>query len=193
MAVKSRDKEPTQDAPYLNRIVATGLESVGNLLANPKNWRVHPFSQQEALAGVLAQVGWVQTIIVNQQTGNMIDGHLRAILADRVGMDQVPVTYVDLSEEEEAIILATFDPLGALAGRDDDKLKELLAECKAGDSRVGKLLNDLAGRSAREYGEETEEVPGLYGVIVECEDEKGQLVLLERLTQEGWKCRALVS
>lgn len=190
MAVKDEEKV---DAPYRNRIVDQGLERVDNLLANPKNWRVHPFSQQEALAGVLAQVGWVQTIIVNQRTGCMIDGHLRAILADRAGMTDVPVTYVDLSEEEEAIILATFDPLGALAGRDDEKLKELLAECKATDSRVGKLLDGLAGRSAREYAEETESPADLYGVIVECASEFDQVALLDRLTGEGFKCRALVS
>jgi len=38
----------------------------------------------------------------------------------------VPVVYVDLSEDEERLILATLDPLGALALGDKAKLGELL-------------------------------------------------------------------
>jgi hypothetical protein len=51
------------------------------LLANPRNWRIHPKAQQEALAAVLDQVGWVQDIIVNQRTGHVVDGHARIALA----------------------------------------------------------------------------------------------------------------
>src|SRR5690606_4570024 len=54
---------------WQNRIVGSGEEAPDQLLANPANWRIHPQAQQDALAGVLSEVGWVQQVIVNQRTG----------------------------------------------------------------------------------------------------------------------------
>ena len=42
------------------RIVDVGMEDAEQLLANPKNWRVHPKAQQTALEGALNEIGWVQ-------------------------------------------------------------------------------------------------------------------------------------
>lgn len=112
---------------WRNRIVGTGEEDAEQLLANPRNWRIHPREQQKALEGVLKQVGWVQNVIVNQRTGYVLDGHARVAMAISRG-ERVPVVYVDISEEEEALILATLDPLSAMAGTDKDLLAGLVAE-----------------------------------------------------------------
>ncbi len=50
---------------------------------------------------------------VNRVTGNMLDGHLRTELALERGESYLDVTYVELSPEEERLVLATLDPLGA--------------------------------------------------------------------------------
>ena len=50
-------------------------------MVNPLNWREHPAAQVRALGSVLDKVGWVQDVVVNRTTGNMVDGHLRARLA----------------------------------------------------------------------------------------------------------------
>jgi hypothetical protein len=113
---------------WQSRIVGHGEEAPDQLLANPKNWRIHPKSQQSAMEAVLDKVGWVQDVIVNRQTGNMIDGHMRVSLADRRNEKTVPVVYVDLSPEEEDLVLATLDPLGDLAATDRAQLSELLGE-----------------------------------------------------------------
>ena len=113
---------------WANRIVGHGEEAPEGLLANPANWRLHPKAQQDALAGVLSEVGWVQDIIVNRRSGHVVDGHLRVSLALREAADSVPVVYVDLDPAEEALILATLDPLAAMATTDDAKLAELLAD-----------------------------------------------------------------
>ena len=60
---------------YQNRIVGNGEEPLDQIMFNPRNWRIHPLHQQDALKGVLEEVGWVQQVIVNKQTGNLIDGH----------------------------------------------------------------------------------------------------------------------
>ena len=128
-----------------NRIVGTGEESPDQLLANPRNFRVHPKHQQDALEGVLNEVGWVDDVIVNQRTGFVIDGHLRVSLAQRRG-EMVPVKYVDLDEHEEALILATFDPISALAATDAAQLDALLREVSTSDAAVMQMLSDLASK-----------------------------------------------
>ena len=127
-----------------NRIVGHGDVSPENLLANPRNWRRHPKHQVEALESLLQRVGWVQQVIVNFQTGLMIDGHLRVELAKRRKEAAIPVVYVDLEEDEEALILATFDPISALAETDRDQLEELLKGLEVQDPALQAMLGDLA-------------------------------------------------
>ena len=113
---------------YTNRIVGHGEEAPDQLLANPYNFRIHGKAQQMALHSVLSDVGVVQSVIVNRVSGHIIDGHLRVALALRNDQPMVPVTYVELSESEEKTILATFDPISAMASIDEEKLEELLQE-----------------------------------------------------------------
>jgi len=56
---------------YENRIKRSGTIKVDEVLFNPDNWRVHPYYQQEALRGVLEQIGWVQQVVVNETTGHL--------------------------------------------------------------------------------------------------------------------------
>jgi DNA modification methylase len=134
----------TQLPRWRNRIVGHGEEDPEQLLANPRNWRIHPKAQQDALAGVLAEVGWVQDVIVNKRTGFVVDGHARVALAISAG-ERVPVVYVDLSEKEEALILATLDPLSAMAATDEDLLAGLIGELEVSDGAVKALLAELGG------------------------------------------------
>jgi len=70
-----------QTAAWRNRITGSGEEAPDQLLANPANWRIHPKAQQEALAGALDQVGWVQQVLVNRRSGFVADGHAKVALA----------------------------------------------------------------------------------------------------------------
>jgi DNA modification methylase len=131
---------------WRNRITRKAEESPEALTANPRNWRTHPKFQQDALAEILDLVGWVQDIIVNERTGNIVDGHLRVELAKARGEPTVPVNYIDVSEAEERLILATFDPITYLANRDAATLKELLKTIEAqGKVTLDMLLERLAG------------------------------------------------
>ena len=143
-------KRARRAQPWVNRIVGYGEEAPDQLLANPKNWRIHPKPQQDALSGVLHEVGVVQNILVNRTTGISENQPL------------IPVTYVELSEAEEAEILATLDPLAAMAATDKDQLEALLREVASGDDAVTAMLADLAAKSGliipepREYDEGVE-------------------------------------
>ncbi len=127
---------------WQSRIVGEGEESPDQLLANPRNWRIHPQSQQQALARLLDKVGWVQRIIVNQRTGHVVDGHLRVAMAISRNEPTVPVQYVDLSEDEEALVLASLDWSAGLAVPDTEMLGEILASIEM--DGVDELLADIA-------------------------------------------------
>lgn len=128
---------------WRNRIVGTSLEQPDQLIANPANWRTHPGPQRDALQGSLSEVGWVQQVMVNDRTGYVVDGHARVEEALSKG-ELVPVLHVDLSPEEEALVLATLDPIGAMATRDDARLQELLSGIAVDDAGLMALLADLA-------------------------------------------------
>lgn len=127
---------------WQSRIVGEGEERPDQLLANPRNWRIHPQSQQQALARLLDRVGWVQRVIVNQRTGHVVDGHLRVAMAISRGEPTVPVQYVDLSEDEEALVLASLDWSAGLAVPDTEMLGDILASIEM--DGVDELLADIA-------------------------------------------------
>lgn len=119
-------KAPVQPAAWKNRIIGAGEIDPTQLLANPNNAKLHPKRQQEATLAVLRQVGVVQDVIVNQNTQFVVDGHMRVLLAISDNQPTIPVKYVDLTEAEEQLILATFDPLGAWAAYDPEALARLV-------------------------------------------------------------------
>jgi len=129
---------------WLNRIVDHGEEDPTQLLAHPDNFRVHPKVQQDALRDAIQRVGLVQQVVVNRTTGHVLDGHLRVELAISESQPLVPVSYVDVSEDEEAIILATLDPIAAMAGIDKDKLAALVAGMDDEDAALARVVNGLA-------------------------------------------------
>ena len=136
----------TKPAPtWANRITGHADVAPDQLLANPDNWRKHPTFQRKALAGVLREVGLVQSVIVNQRTGRLVDGHLRVELAMEQGQATVPVVYVDLSEADERKILATIDPVAALAETDGQALAAILANVTTEDDGLQALLESLGG------------------------------------------------
>lgn len=133
---------------WRNRIVGHGEQPASQFLANPNNWRVHPQSQRDALHGALNEVGWVQQVIVNRRTGYLVDGHERVWQALQNGDAPVPYVEVDLDEAEEAYVLATLDPIGAMAMADKGKLSELLGEISTDGEAIMSLLADLAEKES---------------------------------------------
>lgn len=133
---------------YKSRIAGYGEEDPSQLLANPYNFRVHTREQSEILDAILEEVGWVQTVVVNKRTSNLVDGHLRVMLAVRNGEESVPVTYVDLSEAEERRVIALYDRITSLATIDDEKLRELMElvieETESIETRLDELLEEFA-------------------------------------------------
>jgi ParB-like chromosome segregation protein Spo0J len=129
---------------FKNRIVGIGAEDPEQLLANPGNFRAHPGRQREALIALLDEVGFVAPVIVNRTTGHLVDGHLRVELALSRDEKAIPVSYVELTQEEERLVLATYDSVGDLAFSDKDRLRELLDSVSSNEAAVQMLLSSVA-------------------------------------------------
>jgi DNA modification methylase len=131
-----------------SRIVGHGDEAPDNLTANPLNFRRHPKEQLNALKGSMKELGWIKTVIVNKRSGYVLDGHARVEEAIRQGLPSIPVTYVDLDENEEKLALAVLDPITELAYRDDETLKLLLEQANASDQDLKDFLLTLNAQEA---------------------------------------------
>jgi len=111
-----------------------------DLKDNPENWRTHPSEQTTALKDVIDQVGWAGALLYNETTGHIIDGHARK----KVSSGPVPVLIGSWTPEQERLILATLDPLAAMATADNQALGELLAGVETESDAVKSLLENLA-------------------------------------------------
>ena len=129
-----------------------GEEPPEKLLPHPANWREHPQRQRRALADVLGRVGWVDDVTVNRRTGRIINGHLRVRMAIERREPSVPVRYVDLSEDEERLVLATLDPITGLAVADTAALDELLQQVDAGEGALAELIESVAADAGLPIG-----------------------------------------
>jgi len=113
------------------------------LRPNPKNWRTHPKEQADALRGVLAEVGIADACIARELPDGslmLVDGHLRT---ETLGSEMVPVLVLDVNEEEADKILATLDPLTAMAGLDNSKLQSLLDGLEFENEAIQQMIDSL--------------------------------------------------
>lgn len=147
MTAKTTQAKAAVSTDIKNRIIGSGEVDPKEIKGHVKNWRKHPQAQRDALEGVLKEVGWVQEVIVNKRTGSLVDGHLRVSLALQRKEKTIPVKYVELSEAEEALVLATIDPISAMAETDAMTLDNLLRDVSTGDAAVQQLLADIAEKA----------------------------------------------
>ena len=130
---------------YRNRIKALEYVDAADLTAHPGNWREHPQAQAEAMRGVLAEVGIAGALLAyrsERQGGALvvIDGHLRKDAAPQ----RWPVLVLDVDDAEADYILATHDPLAAMATADAGALDALLSSVQSGEAAVQAMLAELA-------------------------------------------------
>lgn len=166
------------------------------LLPHPRNWRTHSREQQDAMRGVLAEIGYADALLARELPDGslqLVDGHLRAeVAADAL----VPVLVLDVSEAEALKLLATLDPLAAMAGADAEMLGALVGDVATENEAVRAMLKQLVADNPTIVADNDSAlddviIPETYQVVVECADESEQRTVFERMTAEGFKCRVL--
>jgi DNA modification methylase len=153
---------------WRNRIVGHEDVAPASLNLNPSNYRDHPEYQRAVMNGILDEIGWIQTVVVNKNTNNIIDGHLRVEIAIENGDETVPVTYVDLDEEEERKALITFNPVAQLARENKKKLEKTLQNLDIRNDNMVKLAELVAHKNKLEYTP-----PSRVGLLDEIGEDEG--------------------
>tara|TARA_R100000808_G_C2122807_1_gene133710 strand:+ start:317 stop:952 length:636 start_codon:yes stop_codon:yes gene_type:complete len=128
-----------------DRIKELKRVKASELIPNPKNWRTHPIAQKNALSTILDSIGYADAVLARETDDGLmlIDGHMRAELTPE---DEIPVLVLDINEQESDLLLATHDPISAMAGKDDLILKNLLSDITAQSEPLNDLLTELAGK-----------------------------------------------
>ena len=202
MGRKQTNRRAAPQAPPVirDRIKELRRVKASDLKPSPRNWRTHPAGQRAALAGVLAEIGYADALLARELPDGsleLVDGHLRA---ETTPEQHVPVLVLDVDEAEANTLLATLDPLAALATTDTAQLDSLLREVETESKGVETMLAALA-REAGLFCDQLQEadssapavLPERFEVLVKCGDESEQTGLIERLLADGFECRALIS
>lgn len=175
----------------------------GEILPHPMNWRTHPVEQLDALRSLMAEIGFTTPVLVRKlESGQFqaLDGHAR--IETLPAEHQVDCVVVDCDEKTALKILATHDPVSAMAGKDMEMLERLSSEIEFVNPAAQQLLTDLLTVDAVEGDEEepaAEEDDGdaviasQFQILINFETERQQGEWLEKLMAQGLKCRSLIS
>lgn len=130
MQIKDRTRE-------LRRVLASTLKP------NPKNWRTHPKSQSNAMAGILGEIGYADALIARELPDGslmLLDGHLRA---ETTPDSIVPVLIVDVTDSEADKILLSLDPLAAMAEVDSAAMEKLIMEATTESGALKSMWDEM--------------------------------------------------
>jgi len=129
--------------PIRNRIKELRNVLASSLTPNPKNWRTHPLAQSEAMRGILAEIGYADSLIARELpdgTLMLIDGHLRA---ETTPDEMVPVQIVDLTEAEADKLLLSLDPLAAMAESNAAAMQQLCDDAETNNAALQAMWDEM--------------------------------------------------
>ena len=159
------------------------------LRPHPRNWRTHPAAQQDALRGVLAEIGYADALLARELADGslqLIDGHLRAE-TDARGAGAGAGARRRRRGSAQA---AGHARSAGGHGRDRrELLSGLLAEVKTDNEAVRAAAADAWPTRTRWPTTSTERplsdliVPEAFQVVVECRDEDEQ----RDVCTSGWR------
>jgi len=117
----------------MSAVVARTLEveqvPIDELRPDPANPRRIADEELDSLTRSMRKYGLVQPIVARKEDSVVIGGHQRLVAARRLGMDTVPVIYIDLSEEDAHLLNLA---LNRISGDwDEQLLAQLLTDLKA--------------------------------------------------------------
>jgi len=162
-----------------------------DLFPNPRNWRTHPAAQQDALRGILAEIGYADALLARELpdgTLELIDGHLRA---ETTPDQEVPVLILDLDQDESNKLLTVLDPLAAMAEADAAKHEALIREIDTKSEGLRAMLDGITEKTNLGVGAVNQSVQAWFSLVVACSDQVDQKQICNRLIAEGYACRPL--
>ena len=125
--------------------------------ANPR--RIND-EQSESLTRSIREFGLVDSVIARQEDKTVIGGHQRLVAARKLGLNTVPVIYVDLPQKQARLLNLA---LNKISGNwDQELLVRLIADLEQmpdvdltlsgfDEDEIKKLLKNLDSREKREH------------------------------------------
>lgn len=99
----------------------------------------------EAVMDSIKRFGFAAPIIARQEDGMVIAGHTRLKAAIKLGLDRVPVRYLDLDPADSRLLALADNKLGELAEWDDEALARIVADIDGAElALAGFTEDDLA-------------------------------------------------
>ena len=89
------------------------------------------------------------------------------------------------------MILATHDPLTAMAQTDQSMLNELVDSIEIENDEAQELLDKLICANSEHDVDLSDQIEIRFGIEIDCLDENEQEQVYTRLKKEGIKCRLL--
>ena len=106
--------------------------AIGDLRPDPFNPRRISDEEMEALTRSIREFGLVDPLVVRKEDRSIIGGHQRLVAAKRLGFTEVPVVFVDLSEEQARLLNLA---LNRISGAwDEELLAQLFKELKLAEA-----------------------------------------------------------
>ncbi len=102
-----------------------------------KPWADNPRHNDAAVDTVsesIRRFGFAAPIVARRADGMVIAGHTRLKAAIALGMDSVPVRYMDIDLDGARLLALADNKIGSLAEWDNEKLSALLGVLKAQDT-----------------------------------------------------------
>jgi DNA modification methylase len=103
-------------------------------VADLKPWAKNPRKNDKAVDKVAESIrafGFGAPLLARKANGEIIAGHTRIRAAEKVGLERVPVRFLDISEEQAHLLALADNRLGEIAAWDDALLGSVLADLKA--------------------------------------------------------------
>lgn len=132
------------------------------LRPDPANPRHITSAELEALTRSIAEFGLIDPILARRVDGTVIGGHQRLTAARKLGLKDVPVIYLDISEEKARLLNVALNKISG--SFDQELLARLLADLAAtpdvdltlsgfDEKEIQQLLKSLDAREKRERPE----------------------------------------
>jgi len=144
-----------------NKNIETVIVDINKLKPAIYNPRKLSEEQEKHLTQSIKQFGLVDPIIANKHKGreeNIIGGHQRYLIAQKLGYKEVPVVYLDLNEEQEKRLNLHLNH--STGSWDIEKLKELdidlLVDIGFSDSELRDIWDDVLEIEDDDFNEEKE-------------------------------------
>jgi len=175
---------------------------------NPKP--IEPRDVRE-MSRSIRRFGFGAPIVARRETLEVIEGHLRLAAAVSLKLEHVPVRLMDLEADEShllAIAALRFEDRRTV---DEDDVAQILRELVendvdivtgtsidetqldallSGSSEMEDIVDDDDGKDKRGKSLKSELS---YRIVIECEDESHQAIVMGKLESDGLSCRPLIS